>query len=181
VTSISIEPWRDNDLPLLTRLMGDPEMMRYLGGPESNEKIASRLARYVTYQHPESRMFKILVDGHPAGSVGYWDKTWQDEDVYEVGWSVLPEFQGRGIAVRATELAIERARQDARHDRIHAFPAVENAPSNRLCEKLGFELLGEYDFEFPPGHWMKCNDWRLALTAHFRRARSELSKEEGSP
>jgi RimJ/RimL family protein N-acetyltransferase len=160
---IRLEPWTTNDLALLRRIQADPEMTKHLGGPEPDEKIVSRLSRYVTYQTPESRMFKIVIDDQPAGAVGYWDKTWQDEEVYEAGWNVLPEFQGRGIAMRATNLAIERARQEDRHTSMHAFPSVENTPSNRLCEKLGFTLKGEHDFEYPPGHWMKCNDWRLEL------------------
>jgi len=178
---ITIEPWTKSDLPLLTRIQGDAEMTRHLGGPETDAKIADRLRRYAGLWAPDGRMFKILCDGEPAGSVGYWERTWQDKTVYEMGWSVLPEFQGHGIATRATMLAIERAAEDGLHKEIHAFPSVENEPSNRLCEKLGFSLHGEHDFEYPPGHWMKCNDWSLQLTARFRRARSEPGKEEGPP
>jgi RimJ/RimL family protein N-acetyltransferase len=161
--AITIEPWNDRDLPLLQRIMVDPEMTKHLGGPESAEKIAGRLTRYINSNGPEGRMFKILANGAPAGSVGYWERTWQDEQIYETGWSVIPEFQGCGIAMRATELAIERAREDAQHKAIHAFPSVENTPSNRLCKKLGFTLLGEYDFEYPPGNPLTCNDWKLDL------------------
>jgi RimJ/RimL family protein N-acetyltransferase len=50
---------------------------------------------------------------------------------------------------------------------MHAYPSVENAPSNAICRKLGFTLLGEHEFEYPPGQFMRCNDWRLDL---FRRA-----------
>jgi len=46
---------------------------------------------------------------------------------------------------------------------MHAFPAVGNGPSNAICRKLDFELRGECDFEYPPGRWMRCNDWRFAL------------------
>ena len=28
-----IEPWGEDDLPLLDRLLGDPAMMEHLGGP----------------------------------------------------------------------------------------------------------------------------------------------------
>ena len=50
---------------------------------------------------------------------------------------------------------------------MHAYPAVDNAPSNGLCRKLGFELLGPSDFEWPPGSGtlMRCNDWRFDLFA----------------
>ena len=101
--------------------------------------------------------------GAAAGSVGYWHRDWQGEEVYEIGWMVLPEFQGRGIAAAATGKAIAHARADGGRRRIHAFPGVENVPSNAICRKIGFELAGEIDFEYPPGSTMRCNDWRLDL------------------
>jgi RimJ/RimL family protein N-acetyltransferase len=61
------------------------------------------------------------------------------------------------------ELLIGIARAARRHAAIHAFPSIENPPSNAICRKLGFELLGETEFEYPKGHWMRCNDWRLSL------------------
>ena len=98
-----------------------------------------------------------------AGSVGFWDREWRDEDVYEIGWLVLPAFQGRGIATGAAELVLDRVRADGRHRAVHAYPAVDNPPSNAICRRLGFTLLGPEDFEFPPGSWLHCNDWRLEL------------------
>jgi hypothetical protein len=48
---------------------------------------------------------------------------------------------------------------------MHAFPNVDNAPSNAICSKLGFELLEACEFEFPKGRFMTCHDWRLYLRA----------------
>jgi RimJ/RimL family protein N-acetyltransferase len=31
-----------------------------------------------------------------VGSVGYWQREWHGEEIYEIGWMVVPEFQGRG-------------------------------------------------------------------------------------
>jgi hypothetical protein len=55
--------------------------------------------------------------------------------------------------------------RDDKHRFMHAFPNTDNAPSNAICRKLGFELLGAREFEFPKGHIMTCNDWRLDLRA----------------
>jgi RimJ/RimL family protein N-acetyltransferase len=112
-------------------------------------------------------MFKIVDtrSGGGVGSVGYWTKKWRDEEVYEIGWMVVPEFQGRGIAAAATAQAVEQAKRDYKHRFMHAFPGVDNAPSNAICRKLGFELLDACEFEFPKGHLMRCNDWRLDLRA----------------
>ena len=142
--TVRLEAWADGDLPLLRRLLGDPAMTEHLGGPESEEKIVARQARYEQLDPATGRMFKIVdeASGEPVGSVGYWEKDWRDTTVWETGWSVLPA-----------------------HRWFHAFPSVDNAPSNAICRKLGFEPLGAFDFEYPPGNPMRCNDWRLDLFA----------------
>jgi RimJ/RimL family protein N-acetyltransferase len=166
MTGIHLEPWGEDDLPLLRRTLGDPAMTEHLGGPESEEKLLERQARLERLaESGKGRMFKIVDDasGAGVGSVGYWQREWHGEEVYEIGWMVIPEFQGRGIAALATEQAIVHARAAGDRSRIHAFPGVDNAPSNAICRKLGFELVEEIDFEYPPGNLMRCNDWRLDL------------------
>jgi RimJ/RimL family protein N-acetyltransferase len=162
--SVHILPWEAGDLPLLEQLVGDPAMMEHLGGPESAAKIAERQGRYA---QPDSGMFKIVDEatGRAVGSVGFWERGWRGEQVYEIGWSVIPSFQGRGIAAAATAQAIDRARAAGTHRFLHAFPSVDNAPSNAICRTLGFTLLEDCEFEYPPGRFMRCNDWRLDLTA----------------
>jgi RimJ/RimL family protein N-acetyltransferase len=163
-TRVRLEPWGSEDLPLLQKLLSDPEMTEHLGGPESPEKIAERQKRYA---QPGSRQFKIVdqATGEGAGWVGYWERDWRGEQVYEVGWSVLPAFQGRGIAGSATEQLIAIARSEGSRRFMHAYPSVDNAPSNAICRKLGFKLLGSSEFEYPKGSFMECNDWRLDLFA----------------
>jgi RimJ/RimL family protein N-acetyltransferase len=163
--AVRIEPWGEGDLPLLEMLTGDPAMMEHLGGPESREKIAERQSRY---EPADSGMFKIVdvATGEAVGSVGYWERAWRDEQIYEIGWSVLPAFQGRGLARLATGQVIRMARAERKHRFLHAFPSIHNAPSNAICRRLGFTLLGECEFEYPPGRFMQCNDWRLDLFAN---------------
>ncbi len=162
--TVTLEPWATGDLSLLERLMGDPRMTEHLGGPESPDKLRERQGRYERLEGGD-RMFKIveLESGAGVGSVGFWTKEWCGEQVYEVGWMVVPEFQGRGIALAATAQAIELAKGEDKHRFVHAFPNVDNAPSNAICRKHGFELLAACEFEFPKGHFMTCNDWRLDL------------------
>lgn len=162
---VDLRAWGEADLPLLDRLLGDPAMTEHLGGPESPEQLRARHERYLRLDPAIARMFVIVVGSErlAAGSVGYWTREWRGETVWETGWSVLPELQGQGIATRATALAIERARAERTHRFMHAYPSVDNPPSNAICRKLGFTLLGALDFEYPPGHLLRCNDWRLDL------------------
>ena len=161
-TSVRIEPWTEDDLPLLEQLLGDPAMMEHLGGPESPQKIRERQARYV---RADSGMYRIVEvqSGEAVGSVGYWPRSWDGEEVSEIGWSVLPAFQGQGIARAAAAQTIGLARAEGARRFLHAFPSVDNPPSNAICRSLGFTLLGARELEYPPGQPLTVNDWRLDL------------------
>jgi RimJ/RimL family protein N-acetyltransferase len=155
--NLYLERWGPDDLALLTALLGDPAMMEHLGGPESPEQLAGRQQRF----EKEPGMYKIVVD-RPVGSVGYWPR---GEDAYEVGWSVLPAAQGRGYATAGMRLLLDVIRAEGDRRYVHAYPSVDNGPSNAICRKLGFTLLGAQEFEYPKGHFMQCNDWQLDLGA----------------
>lgn len=174
--ALDIRPWSDGDLPLLERLLGDPAMTVHLGGPETPEQIRERQERYARFSLTgPGCMFVVLIgpDKIPAGSVGYWEKEWQGAMVWESGWSVLPEFQGQRVAAKATALVIVKARAEKKHRYIHAFPSIHNTASNAICRKVGFTFQGEYDFEYPPGSFIRCNDWSLDLFAETDETRNE--------
>ncbi|MGN8026683.1 GNAT family N-acetyltransferase [Microbacterium sp. 22242] len=158
---VTLRPWHDDDRPLLDRF-NSPEMTAHLVGPETEEELEKRHRRYLRTDLP-GRMLVICADGVAVGSIGYWEN---DEDadavVWETGWSVLPEFQGRGYAGSALEALIEIVRADGRHAEIHAYPAVDNAPSNALCRRAGFSLRRTRPFAFR-GTEILSNDWALAL------------------
>jgi RimJ/RimL family protein N-acetyltransferase len=83
--------------------------------------------------------------------------------VFEIGWSVLPGFQGRGMAGSGAAQAVAKARGERTRQFVHAFPSVDHAASNAICRKLCFTLVAECDFEYPPGTVVRSNDWRLDL------------------
>jgi RimJ/RimL family protein N-acetyltransferase len=146
----------------LLEQLNTPEMTRYVGGPETSEELVARQARY---EKPDSRQHRIVsdLDGEDAGWVGYWETTWGDQPVWEVGWAIVPPFQGRGVATSATARVVELARAERRFRWMHAFPMVANTPSNALCRTLGFSLMDEVDFPARRGGTIRCNNWRLDL------------------
>jgi RimJ/RimL family protein N-acetyltransferase len=167
-SSLRLEPWDERGL-VLERRGNTPEMKVHLGGPESDERIVGRHERILRSEREgKGAMFLVLVpeEPDPVGSVGYWEREWHGEEVYEMGWQVLPGFQGRGLAAAATVRALGRAAAAGGRRWVHAYPNVTNAASNAVCRKAGFELLGEVPFEFPPGNPIRCNDWRYDLKAH---------------
>lgn len=167
-----LEPWRDTDefLDLLVRT-NTPEMTAFLGGPQPHAKLVERNTRYAELAESDTgRMFRILAPDPSgaeaaAGTVGYWEREWRGGTVYEAGWGVLPDFQGRGLAAKAVTALLDAARAERRHRFVHAYPKVEHAASNGVCRKTGFSLLGVCDFEYPPGNPIRCNDWQYVLWA----------------
>ncbi|MEU3703578.1 GNAT family N-acetyltransferase [Streptomyces anulatus] len=79
-----------------------------------------------------------------------------------MGWMVLPEYQGRGLAKQGVRTLLELARADDRWGLIHAFPATTNSPSNGICRTPGFRFLGKQDVPFA-GHVCKPTTGLLAL------------------
>jgi RimJ/RimL family protein N-acetyltransferase len=166
-TELHLEPWDDRGLTL-ERRANVPAMKTFLGGTETDQSILDRHRRILEFARAGTgRMFLILVRGtaEPVGSVGYWEREWRGETVYEMGWKVLPTHQGRGLAVAATVAAVGLAAAERRHRWAHAYPKVDNAASNAVCRKAGFALLGECDFEYPAGHPIRCHDWRYDLAS----------------
>ncbi|MFD9738577.1 GNAT family N-acetyltransferase [Umezawaea sp. NPDC059074] len=165
VDAICLRPWAEGDLGLL-RAQNTAEMQRHLGGPVPEDELLDRHRRYTELSAAGNGcMYVVLLgpDSVVAGSVGYWEKEWGGRTVYEAGWQVLPEFQGRGVASRAAAAVARIAAADGDLKALHAFPPVVNEASIAVCRKAGFELAGECDFEYPKGTWIRCEDWWTPL------------------
>jgi RimJ/RimL family protein N-acetyltransferase len=168
MSSFVLRLWHDDDLPLLHRA-NTPEMTAHLNGPETDDLLLDRHARYLRLiATGEARMFVIESGGRPLGSIGHWKTRWRDEDALETGWFVLPEAQGHGVAGRALGLLIEDARGHAGgRKHLVAFPQTTNPPSNALCRSAGFRLAGTTTATFR-GADLTMNEWVLGLDNHPR-------------
>ena len=147
---------------LWQRLRCDPVMMSELGGPQPKEGIPAKIRDDVDAVQRDRSWISVIEtdDGQAAGSVCIWQHDEQGTTVSEIGWMVLPEFQGRGLGRAATAAIIERARADGRWGTIHAYPGVTNAPSNGICRSLGFTFVETVDVEGPMGT-LRTNHWQL--------------------
>lgn len=165
MTVVTLEPWAPHHLSLLVEA-NTAAMTRYLGGPESDEEIHRRHERYLRQTASgEIQMFAIQADGEPAGGIGFWPMEHDGEAAYETGWNVLPQWQGQGIAGTALRALIPLAADAAEtspRKRLFAYPSVENAASNALCRRTGFEALGQLDFPFR-GEVLHTQVWALDL------------------
>ncbi|RKR93195.1 RimJ/RimL family protein N-acetyltransferase [Micromonospora pisi] len=154
---------RADDVEAYVRMRCDPVMMAELGGPLPREGMEEKVARDARGAAADLDWIRMIVpdDDVPevvAGTVTLWAHETDGEPVSEIGWMVLPEFQGRGLAKRAVRMLLEQARDDGRWGPVHAYPATANGPSNGICRSLGFRLVGERDMPFA-GRMLRSNDW----------------------
>ena len=176
--AIELRPWSPDDLDLMTALLGDPAMTEHLGGPESPEQLRRRLDKYLAMTPADGRMFVITLGaGARAGGLRglLAARVGLARDRLERAAGVPGARRGDAAAPSSASTS---PRPRAATTRIHAYPSVDNAASNALCRRLGFELLGQDRFEYPKGHWMTCNDWSLDLRERARAtARYEIIGE----
>ena len=166
MADVTLRRWTDDDYPVLQR-NNTPEMTAFLGGPESEEKLLNRQAKFMRlWAEGEARMFTVSVPWSdvPVGSVGYWKTEHHDREIYEAGWAIATEYQGRGVAGAALHACLVDAAAHPDRDRLYAFPRVDNAASNALCRHAGLTLEGEEDLEYPPGVPFRANAWTIDLS-----------------
>lgn len=162
-----------DDLALYEAMFGSEEYMRELGGPQPADKIPGILQRQVScMQTNKGWVYKILLEQADSSSVtddmhnvaigticvwtGFDEK--RQEEISELGYGVLPQYQGHGFATKAVSMVLDLAKIDTRWGVIHCYTNVTNVASIRLCERLGFDLLEEVQIDY---------DGRPFLAKHF--------------
>ncbi|TDD79421.1 N-acetyltransferase [Actinomadura darangshiensis] len=152
------------DVAAYVRMRCDPAMMAELGGPVPRDGIEDKVRRDVRDAAADKAWIKMIVPAGDldavAGTVSLWSHELDGEVLSEIGWMVLPEWQGRGIGKRAVRTLLEMARADGRWGFVHAFPGTANAPSNGICRSLGFSLAEEKEIIFA-GRPMLTNHWLI--------------------
>jgi len=171
-----VEP---GDVGAYVRMRCDPVMMAELGGPQPREGMAAKVARDVQQAASDAAWIKMIIPdqsapGVVAGSIALWPHEDGQTPMSEIGWMVLPEFQGRGIATTAVRLLLALAREKNRWGLVHAFPAITNAPSNAVCRSAGFRFAGERETTFA-GRVFRTNHWVINPATDLTVATAPLS------
>lgn len=138
----------DADFPHIYRMQSDPVTMRYIRAPVTDEQIVrERIAMWEAYREKCPGFGVFSLENKPDGAfVGYVTARHVDynpaSDEYEVGYSLLPEWWGQGMA---SEIVPPLSRylfeiSDASH--LVAFTDPENVASKRVLLKSGFREVG---------------------------------------
>ena len=145
VTSrLGFRTWTEEDLPLALSLWGNPQVMRFIGGPFSGAAVRDRLASEISTASVHAvqywPMFRLSSGGFAgAGGLRPYKPA---EQIYEIGIHLLPAQWGHGLADEAARAIINLAFTKVGARRLFAGHHPENAASKHLLEKLGFAYTG---------------------------------------
>lgn len=82
----------------------------------------------------------LVIDHAESPFVGIIGLLRLEPTVAEITYGVAPVWRGRGMALRATRMAMEWALSDGGFDRVEAKIGQNHAESLRVIEKAGFRL-----------------------------------------
>lgn len=120
------------------------EASRFVGGPDERHAVWRRMAAYAGCWALRGFGKFVVEDkasGRVAGLVGPWfPEGWPEP---EISWTVLPEFQGRGIAAEAAARSLRHAYDELGWTTAISAIAPGNDRSIRLAERLGASYEGD--------------------------------------
>jgi RimJ/RimL family protein N-acetyltransferase len=137
--------FREADFPTYEQWCARMEIMRYLGGKTFDRVHAWRHLAYMMghwdmlgygYYAVEEKATGTLI-----GRMGFTNQAgWPG---FELGWTVVPEYQGRGYATEGSRMLLRYAFDVLGRERVISLIHPDNAPSRRVAEKLGQRVEGE--------------------------------------
>ena len=141
-----LREFRKNDLDAHAAMLGDEQVMRYIGGkPIGREDSWRRLLSGVgmwSLMGMGPWAVELKADGRMVGHCGFFQFNRDMEPSIigepEMGWIFDRTVHGQGIALEACSAALAWADREIAAPSYPAIIDVENVASMKLAEKLGF-------------------------------------------
>ena len=136
---MTLRRYQPEDADALYRHMGtDPSMYKYSGwNPYATKAMAEEtVKRFIQSYDKDEHVYSWVMDFDDVliGTIGAYD---YENDQIEVGFSVVPAWQGKGYASEALTAVIEYLSENENIPCIKAWCASENIGSKRVLEKAG--------------------------------------------
>lgn len=153
-----LRPFTNDDKEIHRVVFSDPEVCRYYCGKTRTEDETREWLIHRKWQARGSDELGFLAvvrkaDDQILGlvalqlSVSFWLKFEEDQDspfnplTIELSYAIGREFQRQGYATEACRALIEYGFREMRIARLTNGVSIENVPTNRLCQALGFRQV----------------------------------------
>lgn len=131
----------------LSKVLSDPESMKYYPTPFSKEKVEQWIQwnreNYIKYGHGLWAVIR-KEDERFIGDCGITMQTIENETVPEIGFHIMKEFCNKGYAIEAANACIKYAFSVVGYPKVYVYAALTNLPSRRVAEKMGMHVYKEF-------------------------------------
>ena len=154
---LRLRGWRREDFRPYHAILQEPAVYRHFGPePLGQEECWRRMCAGVgnwSMNGFGGWAVERRADGKLVGNVGLFT-AWRDfepqfGDEPEMGWIFATETHGQGLAGEACRAVLDWSGSSLAPTPIWAIIAVANEPSLKLAARLGFERVGEVDYQGP--------------------------------
>jgi len=141
-----IDEARIQDAPFIYELLNSPTWIEFIGDRGiTNIKNAERYIKgslIDNYKKNGYGLFKVVLKSTstPIGLCGFLKRDYLDS--IDIGYALLPEFEGKGYAYEAAKQLLAYAHTNLKDQKILAITSPENKRSQRLLDKLGMFKKG---------------------------------------
>ncbi len=158
-----LRPWRDEDLPLIAAINGDPVAMRHFLAPMTREESDAFVERNRARQSEDGFCMWAVEAPGVAPVIGVLGLARTNFEAHftpcvEVGWRLAPAFWGKGYASEGARAALKFGFEEISLDEIVSLTVLANEPSWRVMERIGMtrDLGGDFDHpRLPEGHRLR--------------------------
>jgi RimJ/RimL family protein N-acetyltransferase len=140
---LTLRPFREEDVDLLSALMANTDFMRFSLGPKTRKQTAAFLETVIGWNRaglPSPFAVVIRSNGVLVGYCGFLHQEVDGEKEIEIGYRLHPDYWNKGIATEAARAVRDHAFRDLKLLRVVSLIHPENSPSQRVAEKLGMSL-----------------------------------------
>jgi RimJ/RimL family protein N-acetyltransferase len=149
-----LRQWRDSDLDPWAALNADPEVMRHFPAVHTrleSDAMAAGNRDYIDQYGFGLWAVECASDGQFLGFVGLKRLSGINPlaPAVEAGWRLSRQAWGQGYATEAAAAAMADGFERLGLERIVAFTASQNLPSQAVMTRLGMTRREDLDFDHP--------------------------------
>jgi [ribosomal protein S5]-alanine N-acetyltransferase len=146
---LHLREFTDTDFPSLFALVSNPEVMRFSEGLEDEPTARARLKSFI-HSYRVRGYGKWAVEEKSTGQlIGYCGFGTEEIDgvmMPELGYRLLPEYWGSGLATEAAMACSQYAEDHHCFPRYLGFTHPGNTGSQNVLRKVGLIYVGERQY-----------------------------------
>lgn len=145
-----VEEANADDVEFIYALLNSPNWLRFIGDrgirslDDAWEYIESAMIK--SYRENGFGLYKLVLkaDQKPIGLCGLLKRPVFDHP--DIGFAVLPEYEGKGLVFEAAKAVLEHAQTILKIDHILAITTNLNRRSQNLLSRIGLKMEGWVDY-----------------------------------